>query len=105
MLPLEFSAVKLFRRNKRDQWISYQFLTRFFRTTKLFVNKAKRSAKQQRPDVPICFLLASWRSNRAKRLKQNNKSYSAQLLTAAAGVNILTFKPAMAGEKFPEICG
>ena len=47
-------------------------------------NKAKRSAKQQRPDVLICFLLASRRSDRAKRLKQNNnKSYSAQLLTAA----------------------
>ena len=37
----------------------------------------------QRPDVLICFLLASRRSDRAKRLKQNNKSYSAQLLTAA----------------------
>ena len=47
------------------------------------LNKAKRSAKQQRPDVLICFLLASWRSDRAKRLKQNNKSCSAQLLTAA----------------------
>ena len=37
-------------------------------------NKAKRSVNQQRSDVLICFcLLASERSDKAKRLEQKNK--------------------------------
>ena len=51
-------------------------------------NKAKRSAKQQRSDVLICFcLLASRRSDRV--IWSPEKSYSGELLTARTAVKTL----------------
>ena len=45
---------------------------------KAYGNKAKRSAKQQRPDLLILFWLASRRSDRAKWLRQNKNNKKLQ---------------------------
>ena len=67
-------------------WRSGTKVSFIFAKATCSLNKAKRSAKQQRSDVRICFCLLASRRSDANWLPPEKSSYSGELLTARTAV-------------------